>query len=237
MSKKTRKVLCRAKVRNINPVSGQYSYAKDEFTFTIGKGCRFQEVPKHWEEIKGSAVVDSPSEVETLMDLQIKNMTVGRIAQFMMVYYGIKIELGQAQDTAYRQAIGYIRDPKCKRRPDSEILAGLATIENDTPARDETGPGPIPSGKPSPVVPDKDDDSVDDSDSKENAAASGEKLFKKLNADEIDGLSREDIFAKVKRMYKVEMGNTGNKTVVLNKAYEIEIAALDSKGVLLDRDK
>ena len=178
------------------------------------------------------------AEAETLLEMQIKGMATGKIAQYLMLYYGVKIDLGQAKETAFQQAITVIRDPKIKRRPDSHILAGLDTIQNDTPDKedDEGGPGPIHSGTPAPVVPAKNDASEDDSDIKENTDASGEKLFKEMNADDWDDISREEIMAKVKRMYGVEMANTGNKTVVVNKASDIENAALETKAIL-DRDK
>lgn len=234
---KNKRVTCRAKVRCQNPDNGKYCYPGDQASFIIGPDGH-KEIPKHFEEVEVAAIVESPKEAETLLEMQIRDMSTGKIAQYMQVFYGVKIDLGQAQDTAFHEAIGFIRNPEIKRKPDSEIAAGLAAMQNDTPApEDKSKIEDIPVGQAAPVVPSKDDDSVDDSDSKENAAGKSQKLFKDMTADDIDALDVADIIPMVKKMYDVDMANAGNKKVRLNKALEIEAAFLASKSTILERDK
>ncbi|MCK4782569.1 MAG: hypothetical protein KAV87_02380 [Desulfobacteraceae bacterium] len=232
---KGKQVFCKATRDLINPETGRYTYKGGTHTFTIGKGLPFEKIPNHWEETTGPATSASEvSEITTLLELQLKGMTTGRIVQFIMIYYGVKIDSGQHQETAFRQAMDVIKDPQYKRRPASQIAAGLATIGNAPPDRkDDDSIAPLTTGTAAPVVPAKSNETADI-----DPAQTGEKLFKDMNADEIDVLSRDDIFAKVKRMYQVDLPNTGNKTVVLNKAIEVEAAALEAKGTgILDRDK
>lgn len=227
---KGKQIKCEAIKACINPVTRRYTYKGESYTFTIGKGFQLEKIPPHWKESKVVKVNTVPPEPETLLEMQIKDMSAGKISQYIMIHYGVKIDTGQAKETAFHQAIELIRNPQIRRRPDAEIMAGLAALEDSNLAK-EKGPDEIPSGFPAAVVPAKGCESAAGSESKENAAAPGEKLFKDLTPDEIDVLSRDDIFAKVTRMYKVEMANAGNKTVVLNKAYDIENAALETAAI------
>ena len=218
-----KEVKCVASKACINPVTRQYTYKGEPYTFTIGKGLQLEAIPAHWEKAKVSKLPTAQPEPESLLEMQIKGMSAGKISQYIMVHYGVKVDTGQAKETAFIQAIEIIRNPQIRRRPDSEIMAGLAALE-DKPKYPED----IPAGKPAPVVPSKNNV---DSGSNDDTSATGEKLFRDLNPDELDDLERLEIFAKVKRMYGVELANTGNKTVVLNKAYDIENAALQAKEI------
>lgn len=215
-------VKARARVRCINSVNNKYTYPGEEFTFRIGPGknTHFKELPSNWEEVEvdPDSQMDSNSEVETLLEVQIKGMSPGRISGYIMAYYGIKVDPGQAHETAYRQAMEIIGNPRYKRKPMSQILAGLNALNDTPPRKDEEKPASLPVGNAAPVVPSKDQNE-------------GEKAFKDLSMDELDAIERDEIIAKVKRLYQVEMANAGNKTVVLNKALEIERSALETAEV------
>ena len=122
-------VKCIALRACINPVTKSYTYKDEEYTFAIGKGLQLSKIPPHWGKAKVVKVDTAPPEPETMLEVQINGMSAGKISQYIMIHYGVKVDAGQAKETAYHQAIEIIRNPQIRRRPDSEIMAGLAAIE------------------------------------------------------------------------------------------------------------